>query len=131
GQIAETIWHEIPTQFPYAESGNFMVTPNHIYRILILNKPSDQQQHHQKKPPQIKSGGFAGNKNPMLHDNVSRIIRWYKGRCSFEIRKIQVNFAWQSRFHDHIIRNEVEYQHIANYIINNPNNWTNDKFFNP
>ena len=41
GQIAETIWHEIPTQFPYAESGNFMVTPNHIYRILILNKPLD------------------------------------------------------------------------------------------
>ncbi len=41
GQIAETIWHEIPTQFPYAESGNFVVMPNHIHGILILNKSSD------------------------------------------------------------------------------------------
>ncbi len=35
-----------------------------------------------------ESGGFAGNKNPMLHDNLSRIIRWYKGRCTFEIRRL-------------------------------------------
>ena len=36
-------------------------------------------------PPPI-NGGFAGIKNPMLHDNISRVIRWYKGRCSFEKR---------------------------------------------
>lgn len=55
-----------------------------------------------------ESGGFAGNKNPMLHDNLSRIIRWYKGRCTFEIRRLsgtdkRIDFAWQSLFHDHII----------------------------
>jgi hypothetical protein len=38
--------------------------------------------------------------------------------------------VWQSRFHDHIIRNEDEYYRIKNYIETNPANWENDKFFN-
>jgi len=39
-----------------------------------------------------------------------------------------VVFGWQSRFHDHIIRNDAEYQRINDYIENNPKNWDNDKF---
>lgn len=43
-------------------------------------------------------GGINGNKNPMLHDNISRIINWYKGRVTFEARKINNGFGWQARF---------------------------------
>ena len=78
-------------------------------------------------PP--KTGGFAGNKNPMIHENVSRIIRWYKGRCSFETGKIHANFGWQSLYYDHIIRDDASLQRIRNYIINNPKNWNKDRFF--
>ncbi len=74
-------------------------------------------------------GGVTGNHNPMLHENLSRIIRWFKGRTSFESRKISADFAWQSRFHDHIIRNDRAYQTISEYIINNPLQWKNDTFF--
>jgi len=78
---------------------------------------------------QENRGGFSGDKNPMLHENISKIIRWYKGRCSFECRKINANFAWQSRFHDHIIRNSKSFENIQNYIFENPLNWKNDKFY--
>jgi hypothetical protein len=37
--------------------------------------------------------------------------------------------GWQSRFHDHIIRNEEEFQRISHYIANNPLNWQKDNFF--
>lgn len=73
-------------------------------------------------------GGFAGENNPMLADNISRIIRWYKGRCTFEIRKINPNFGWHSRFHDHIIRNSESFERIQNYIEENPARWEEDKF---
>lgn len=76
--------------------------------------------------PNKSIGGFAGDKNPMFHENISRIIRWYKGRCTFEIRKIHTDFAWQSLFYDHIIRNETAFQKITHYINNNPKNWEND-----
>ena len=34
-----------------------------------------------------------------------------------------VSFVWQTRFHDHIIRNATELNRIAQYIENNVANW--------
>ena len=34
---------------------------------------------------------------------------------------------WQRNYYEHIIRNEESYQHIANYIVNNPAQWQEDK----
>jgi REP element-mobilizing transposase RayT len=80
-------------------------------------------------PTKKNPGGITGNYNPMLHDNLSRIIRWYKGRVSFEVRKVTDGFSWQSRFHDRIIRNEEQLNRVRKYIINNPRNWNNDEWY--
>lgn len=40
------------------------------------------------------------------------------------------NHFFQPNYHDHIIRNDVEYRNISNYIKNNPANWQKDKFQN-
>ena len=74
-------------------------------------------------------GGFAGAKNPMLNKDLARIIRWYKGRCTYDIRKTNPSFGWQARYHDHIIRNGAAFDRIANYIRTNPMNWENDMFY--
>jgi hypothetical protein len=37
---------------------------------------------------------------------------------------------WHRNLYEHIIRNEHSHQNISNYIINNPKNWKDDKFFN-
>ncbi len=44
-------------------------------------------------------------------------------------RKMDPQFEWQSRFHDHIIRNDESFDKIQNYILNNPSNWRTDKFY--
>ena len=166
GKLAEQYWMEIPNYFSFIELGNFVVMPNHVHGILIINnipnpvetrfiasddndkprfiasddkdKPrfvaSDDNENDNTETRLIASlqenvGGFSGDKNPMLNDNISKIIRWYKGRCSFECRKIHSDFAWQSRFHDHIIRNSKSFDTIQNYIFENPMNWKNDKFY--
>ena len=36
---------------------------------------------------------------------------------------------WQRGFYDHIVRDHRSCEKIANYIINNPTNWHNDKFY--
>ena len=176
GKLVEQFWIEIPNQFLFIELGNFVIMPNHVHGIIIINKLHTNSQVEtrfissnnsnttdetrfissnnsnttdetrfissnnsnttdetrliaslQEQP--IKNGGFAGDKNPMFHENISKIIRWYKGRCSFEIRKIHADFGWQSRFHDHIIRNANSFENIQNYIQENPERWENDKFF--
>ena len=72
-----------------------------------------------KIPPQ--KGGITGINNPMLNKSISKIIRWYKGRCTFEIKKIYSNshFSWQPRFYDSIIRSEQDLLRIRMYIQNN------------
>ena len=57
------------------------------------------------------------------------IINQYKRACTINARKIHSDFTWQSRFHDHIIRNDDSFQRISNYILNNPLNWAEDQFF--
>ena len=137
---------EIPQHFPFIELGNFVVMPNHVHGILIIDKNGESgigesvdgesvetrliasvPPTNPLPPPQI--GGVTGENNPMIQDNISRIIRWYKGRCSFEMRKIRADFGWQPRFHDHIIRNAPEWERIQTYIEKNPMNWKEDKFY--
>ncbi len=76
-----------------------------------------------------RGGGVTGLFNPMLSKNsVSKIVRWYKGRCTFEINQIYQDFGWQERFHDEIIRDEFALDRIRQYIINNPINWECDAY---
>ncbi|GAX39125.1 hypothetical protein NIES4075_00760 [Tolypothrix sp. NIES-4075] len=73
-------------------------------------------------------GGVTGVFNPMLSKNsLSKIVRWYKGRCRFEINQIYQGFGWQERFYEEIIRNEFALDRIRQYIINNPINWEGDR----
>ena len=61
--------------------------------------------------------------------NLSSIIRGFKIGVTTNGRLINPDFAWQPRFHDHIIRDDESFQNISNYIKNNPANWKEDKFF--
>ena len=122
GRLAEKYWYEIPNQFNFIELGAFVVMPNHIHGILIITVEtrliaSVQSINRISTPSSKMQGGVTGLKNPMLHNNISRVVRWYKGRCTFEIRKIHADFAWQSLFHDHIIKNEESYQKIGDYLV--------------
>ena len=128
GKIAHDIWEEIPNKFPFVELGNFVIMPNHMHGILIINKFVETRLIASVHDDN-KKGGFSGNNNPMFHENISRIIRWYKGRCSFEMRKIHADFNWQSRFYDHIIRDSRAFDTIQNYIEDNPSKWNKDKFY--
>ena len=43
--------------------------------------------------------------------------------------KFGQQFGWQSRYYDHVIRNEKSLRYIQQYIINNPKNWETENLF--
>lgn len=66
-----------------------------------------------------------------VQGSISVIIQQYKSSVTRFVNKINnSHFKWQSRFYEHIIRNEQSCQQIADYIINNPKNWIDDDHFN-
>ncbi len=139
GQLAEKYWLEIPQHFLFIELGNFVVMPNHTHGILIIDKmdvvlPVETLQCNVST--NHNANDYATNyKNEQMANispksgTISTIIRSYKSVVSKNARLIHAVFGWQSRFHDHIIRNEQSYQTISNYIINNPEKWAEDKFY--
>ncbi len=73
-------------------------------------------------------GSTTKNKFGAQSKNLASIIRGFKSAVSINARKINCNFAWQSSYYEHIIRNETEFERIQNYIINNPIKWNTDRF---
>jgi putative transposase len=137
GKITNDCWKQIPKHFPFVKLGEFIVMPNHMHGIVIIDKNNDINYgdrdaiNRVSTIHRVSTGGITKQNNPMLYKNLSTIIRWYKGRTTFETRKINPNFVWQPRFHDHIIRNEEEFKKISEYILYNPFNWqTDDHFLN-
>ena len=78
----------------------FVVMPNHIHMILIIDKETDL--------------------------TLSRIIKQYKEWITKTIMKP----IWQKSYYDHIIRNEKDFYRIWKYIDENELKWSLDKYYN-
>ena len=152
GVLADIFWHEIKNHAKNVELGAFVVMPNHIHGILILTTDSDSDSvvvgtghalslHALSLPPPPTTNEFENaNQNPNKSiaqnrfqnqgkNTVSSIVGSYKSAVTKHANRLGFGFGWQTRFHDHIIRNDAEYQRINDYIESNIANWKNDKFF--
>jgi putative transposase len=136
GVLADIFWHEIPHHSQNVELGVFTVMPNHIHGILILNENSiipdsvsdfatatDVQTGHALSLPGHQRYQNQGK------NTVSSIIGSYKSAVTKHANRMGFDNGWQTRFHDHIIRNDQEYQRINDYIESNVDKWSKDKFF--
>jgi hypothetical protein len=65
GKIAEQLWIEIPNQFPFIELGNFVVMPNHVHGILIINKIVS---------PSVETRFIASNNIESIDNKETRLI---------------------------------------------------------
>ncbi len=82
-----------------------------------------KQNYPTRKPKSISSfmAGFKSAVNSKIDDYIDE----YK----LDIPKYnRNNHFFQLNYHDHIIRNNAEYDRIEKYIRNNPINWEDDKF---
>ncbi len=132
GEMVNEYYLEIPNHFENVILDYFCIMPNHVHWIIKINNILCRDAINRVSTMNNnKKWWIAWNKNPMLTQNcLWKIIRWYKGICSFEIHKINSDFSWQSRFYDRIIRDEDELNRIRNYILENPLNWGKDEFYN-
>jgi len=115
GQIIKKQWQDIPNQFENVGIDEFVIMPNHIHGILILNNP----------------GKRAGARPA---PTVSDIICSFKSKCSVHylkyIKKNNLKVSgeiWQQSFYEHIIRKEESLDEIREYIAFNPLNWHKDR----
>ena len=103
GEIAKQGFEEIGYHFPDVIVDKFVVMPNHVHGILVLQ------------------GGRT---------NLSSVIGQYKSYVSKQIHAFDTGCkVWQASFHDHVIRNQQDYERIWLYIEANPARWDEDCFY--
>ncbi|KXX69543.1 transposase [Flammeovirga sp. SJP92] len=61
-------------------------------------------------------------------NSIPSIIRSYKSSVKRYCNRFDLQFEWQKRYYDHIIRDGKDYLRIENYILNNRNKWDEDRF---
>ncbi len=104
GNIAKINMEAIQTHYDKIHIEKYVVMPNHVHFILVLKE------------------------NCVIR--ADQVIGQYKSGVTRQIRKIAPGTeVWQRSFHDHIIRNQVQYERIWQYIENNPLRWQEDCFF--
>lgn len=107
--------------------GEFDVMPDHFHAIIGIGKNrynSDLDGMHCRGAMQHEPQNKFGPQSK----NLASIIRGFKSSVTVGARKMNLDFQWQSRYHDQIIRNDGSYDRISHYIRNNPANWKDGNF---
>ncbi len=73
--------------------------------------------------------GVYKNKFGSQCNNLASILRGLKSAVTTFAQINNIEFDWQPRYYDHIIRDNESFHRISKYIANNPANWNDDKFF--
>ncbi len=94
----------------------YVIMPNHVHMMVVVERKDGS--------PRVLDGTSrtpSPTTNAAIPSFVSTLKRYINKNCGVGL--------WQRSYHDHIIRNEAEYQKIWQYIEENPARWKEDCYF--
>jgi putative transposase len=119
GRFANKCWLEIPEHFPHVALDEFIVMPNHIHGIVIINDTNVGANNYSPLQKNIFRSPYR---------TIGSIIRGFKIGVTKWFRKNANTYnVWQRNYYEHVIRNEKELNKIRGYIIHNPLKWQLDR----
>lgn len=119
GKIAEEEWLKTQEIRSNVDLDYYVVMPNHIHGIIILNN-----ENRGDVARYVSTNGNKFSKISPKENSLSSIIRSFKSAVTKHIHELGYSsFSWQPRYYDRIIRNEKELYNIRKYIEQNPIKW--------
>ena len=133
GKVADKFWFKIKTLHTHVDLDDYIVMPNHIHGIIII----DEDEKNSTVPVKQKFNTVVGDANfasptDRTKMELSKLIQQFKRAVTIEVKSNYqtADFKWQRSFYDRIIRNEKELYHIRDYILKNPAKWEIEKGIN-
>jgi REP element-mobilizing transposase RayT len=147
GEIIKCEWQKTGIIRKNVKLDEFVVMPNHLHGILVIEAmgvetPRRGVSTNETHPPTNETHPPTNETHPPVNDTrkpifcgnnwkpntLGSIINQFKSVSTKRIRSIGYkHFEWQSRYYDHVIRNQQSLDRIRKYIINNPVNWQDDR----
>ena len=118
GNIAYNNWIHIPCHFSNTIIDEFIIMPDHIHGIIIIDTSVETLHATSLHDPVINQ--LEMSEISPVSGSIPAIIRSYKSAVTKQARKINPKFSWQTRYYDRVIRNRDEYLNVKKYIRENP-----------
>jgi len=122
GDIANECWLNIPHHFPHFTLDEFVIMPNHVHGIVLIEKPYVAVNPDFKLIETDKESKHPRFRN-QRKNTISAMVGSFKSAVTKKCNETGLKFGWQSRFHDHIIRDPEEFHRTRKYILINPRRW--------
>ncbi|MDP2807546.1 MAG: transposase [bacterium] len=125
GQIVDDEIIKTETLHPGVIIDTYGIMPNHVHLIILLCGDAGQGRDMARHVPTGKRP--FGKPQP---GSLSAIAGSIKSAVTKNInlkRSVPGGSVWQSRFFEHVIRNQKSYGNIRQYIIENPFYWDQDE----
>lgn len=103
GQIIQHCYLTLEPKYPNIQCGEYIIMPNHFHAIIAIATSIEKI-------------------------TLGHIIGYFKYQ-STKLINLDNQRLWQRNYYEHIIRNEISYNNICWYIMNNPQKWEDDKFW--
>ena len=120
GNMVSEIWQQIPDRYSGVDIDSFVVMPNHIHGIVVI----DGNGRPQRVAPTLS-----------LPDIVHRFKSITTRRYADGVEKLDwppfAGRLWQRNYYEHIVRDDTELNIIREYISCNPANWEKDEEYTP
>jgi len=118
GRIVQNTWFDLVNHIDNIKLHEFIVMPNHLHGIIEI---IDNMRAGSDPAPTRKTKSLS---------EIVRQLKTFSARRVNKERNMPGVPLWQRNYYEHIIRDEESYHKIADYIINNPMRWKEDKYYN-
>ena len=95
--------------YPDVRIKKSVIMPNHVHLLVVVCSMQES----------------AAKLDKML---IPKVIQSFKASVTRQMPESKP--IWQTRYHDHIIRDEQDFQRRWMYIDNNPASWIEDRYYN-
>lgn len=134
GKIAEDRWFALPDHHPGLVLDAFVVMPDHIHAIIVLDRPAPPEptkKAHpflEQQPDRVIVANAASPTRPngAPSGSLGAIVGSYRSSVTRHINALHGTpgaSVWQRDYWEHIIRDDRALFYIRRYIKNNPANW--------
>jgi REP element-mobilizing transposase RayT len=133
GSIAQQMWDKLPARFRNVVLGAFVVMPNHVHGIILLDgtrrviaeSATDSGDRATRYAPTTDR-----QSGKMIPGSIPAIVRACKSSVAYRInlmRGLRNTPIWQRNYYERILRNADEAKRIHLYIEANPVHWAEDE----
>lgn len=119
GQVVSGEWQQSSIIRKEIELDTFLVMPNHIHGIVVINACTP-----------FNVGANGRSPLQMKPKSISSFVAGFKSSVTKQINQIRNTPGtpvWQRNYYEHIIRNENDLEKIRRYIVDNPLKWDMDE----